>query len=91
MREPVNTWTHFVTFLAGVVGLAFLIVLSRNNPSKLITMTIYGVSVIMLYGASTVYHWVKTTPENLKIHLLYSADGKSVTVGVSIFIRINPI
>ncbi|HHV19731.1 MAG TPA: hemolysin III family protein [Thermoanaerobacterales bacterium] len=63
MREPVNTWTHFVTFLAGVVGLAFLIVLSRNNPSKLITMTIYGVSVIMLYGASTVYHWVKTTPE----------------------------
>jgi hemolysin III len=26
-------------------------------------MTIYGVSVILLYGASTLYHWVSTTPK----------------------------
>ncbi|MDD2443107.1 MAG: hemolysin III family protein [Desulfotomaculaceae bacterium] len=67
MREPVNTWTHFVTFLAALIGLVFLIVLSHNNPSKLITMTIYGVSVIILYGSSTVYHWVKTTPEKQRV------------------------
>jgi hemolysin III len=63
MREPVNTWTHFVTFLAAIVGLVFLISLSRSNPSTLVTMTIYGVSVILLYGASTLYHWVSTTPK----------------------------
>lgn len=62
MREPVNTWTHFITFLAGVVGLVFLIVFSYNNPEKLITLTIYGASVIILYGASTAYHWAKTSP-----------------------------
>ncbi|MCF6092611.1 hemolysin III family protein [Microaerobacter geothermalis] len=62
MKEPVNTWTHFVTFLAGIVGLIFLIILSKDNPSKLITMTIYGISIIMLYGASTLYHWLRTTP-----------------------------
>jgi hemolysin III len=62
MKEPVNTWTHFVTFLAGIVGLIFLIVLSKDNPSKLITMTIYGVSVILLYGASSLLHWIGTTP-----------------------------
>lgn len=62
MREPVNTWTHFITFLAGIVGLVFLIVFSYNNPEKLITLTIYGASVIILYGASTAYHWAKTTP-----------------------------
>ncbi|MGA9173485.1 MAG: hemolysin III family protein [Thermoactinomyces sp.] len=63
MKEPVNTWTHFVTFLAAIVGLVFLINLSWSNPSTLVTMTIYGVSVILLYGASSLYHWVSTTPK----------------------------
>lgn len=63
MKEPVNTWTHFVTFLAAIVGLVFLIILSGHNASKLVTMTVYGVSCIVLYGASSLYHWVKTTPE----------------------------
>lgn len=63
MREPVNTWTHFVSFLAGIVGLVFLIILTYQDTTKLITMTIYGVSMIILYGASSLYHWVKTTPK----------------------------
>ena len=63
MKEPVNTWTHFVVFLAAIVGLVILIVMSKNNLSKLITMTIYGVSIIMLYGASSLYHWIPTTPQ----------------------------
>jgi hemolysin III len=63
MREPVNTWTHFITFLAAVIGLFFLIGISWPDPSTLVTMTIYGVSVILLYGASSLYHWVVTTPE----------------------------
>lgn len=63
MKEPVNTWTHFVLFMAAIVGLVFLIILSKHNISKLITMTIYGVSMILLYGASSLYHWVRTTPQ----------------------------
>ncbi|WP_224749565.1 PAQR family membrane homeostasis protein TrhA [Polycladospora coralii] len=63
MKEPVNTWTHFITCLAAVVGLVFLIILSRENMSSLITMSIYGVSVILLYGASSAYHWIRTTPK----------------------------
>ena len=63
MKEPVNTWTHFILFMAAIVGLVCLILLSKNNTSKLITMTVYGVSMIMLYGASSLYHWVKTTPQ----------------------------
>lgn len=63
MKEPVNTWTHFVPFMAAIVGLVFLIINCKDNISKLITMTIYGVSVIVLYGASSVYHWVRTTPQ----------------------------
>lgn len=63
MKEPVNTWTHFITFLVAIVGLVFLILLSKDNVSKLVTMTIYGTSVILLYGASSLYHWVRTTPK----------------------------
>ncbi|MDR3543852.1 MAG: hemolysin III family protein [Desulfosporosinus sp.] len=62
MKEPVNTWTHLIPFMAAIVGLVFLIIISKNNMSKLVTMTIYGLSVIVLYGASSVYHGVKTTP-----------------------------
>lgn len=62
MKEPVNTWTHFITFIAGIIGLAFLIALSWNNLTKLIVMTIYGISIILLYGASSLFHWVRTTP-----------------------------
>jgi hemolysin III len=63
MKEPVNTWTHFIPFLAAIAGLVYLIIMSENNLSKLIIMTIYGLSIIMLYGASSVYHWVRTTPQ----------------------------
>ncbi|MHB8074212.1 PAQR family membrane homeostasis protein TrhA [Desulfosporosinus fructosivorans] len=63
MKEPVNTWTHFISFVAAIVGLVILIILCKNSLSKLVTMTIYGVSMILLYGASSLYHWVQTTPQ----------------------------
>jgi hemolysin III len=64
MREPTNTWTHFITFLVAIVGLGFLIALSYKNVSTLVTMSIYGISVILLYGASSIYHWLHTTSQN---------------------------
>jgi len=63
MKEPVNTWTHFISFMGAIVGLIYLIIISKNDISKLITMTIYGLSMSVLYGASSVYHWVQTTPQ----------------------------
>lgn len=62
MKEPVNTWTHFVTFIVAIVGLVYLIILAKGSTSKVVTMTVYGVSAILLYGASSLYHWLKTAP-----------------------------
>lgn len=67
MREPVNTWTHFVTFLAAIGGLVALVILSRNSFPKLIIMAVYGASVILLFGASSLYHWVRTQPRKILI------------------------
>lgn len=62
MKEPVNTLTHFIPFVAAIVGLLFIILWTKSDLSKLITMTLYGFSVIILFGASSLYHWIKTTP-----------------------------
>ena len=62
MKEPVNTWTHFISFIAAIIALVFLITMSKNSVSKVIIMTIYGLSMIVLYGASSAYHWARTTP-----------------------------
>ncbi len=76
IKEPVNAWTHFITLLAAIAGLAFIVVMTRTDITRLIVMTIYGSSVITLFGASTLYHWVKTTPS--KELLLKKIDHVSI-------------
>ena len=63
MKEPGNTLTHFIPFLAAIAGLVILLIGSAPSLSKLVTSTIFGLSVILLYGASTLYHWIQTSPE----------------------------
>ncbi|GAB4574432.1 MAG: hemolysin III family protein [Anaerolineae bacterium] len=60
-REPVNGFTHLTGAVLGGIGLIVLIVLTYDDPTKLIPGLIYGISVILLYAASTTYHLVKST------------------------------
>lgn len=63
MKEPVNTWTHFVVFIAGIFALLLMVIKAWGDPRLVFTVTIFGLSIITLYGASSLYHWVETTPE----------------------------
>lgn len=63
MKEPVNTLTHFIPLLIGIVTLIYFMTESIGQTEKFITLTIFGTSVILLYGASSAYHWIKTTPK----------------------------
>ena len=67
LREPVNGLTHFFTAIIAVIGMAALLIISRNNPGKQISLAIYGVSVILLFSASATYHMVKAKPHILEI------------------------
>lgn len=63
IKEPVNALTHFAMFLAGLVGLVLLVYKSWGTVGGTTVALIFGLSIITLYGASTLYHWVKTTPK----------------------------
>ncbi len=76
IKEPVNALTHFVMFLAGLVGLGLLIWRAWGTVSGVMVAIIFGLSIIMLYGASTLYHWVRTTPK--KELLLRKLDHISI-------------
>lgn len=62
IREPVNALTHLSMLVLGIVGLILLIVRTYPDPSRLVSAVIFGTSIIVLYGASTVYHWARTSP-----------------------------
>lgn len=68
-EELANVITHGVgTFLA-LVGLVLLILFSKNygDPWYIASFTVYGISLVVLYTESTLYHGIK----NIKIKSLF--------------------
>lgn len=58
LKDPVSWATHFAGFLAAIVGLVFLIVFSSESTAKVASMAIYGSSLVILFGASSTYHFM---------------------------------
>lgn len=58
VREPFNGFSHLFGALLSVIGLVLLIkrALSYGSVSHLISFIIFGVSLILLYTASALYH-----------------------------------
>ncbi len=59
--ERFNAWTHLVGTVASVIGAAILIFLAAasGDPWKIVSVSIYGATLILLYSASTLYHSVR--------------------------------
>jgi hemolysin III len=49
-------WSHGVAALVAVGGLVALIVITRHDPAKLVSMTIYGTGLVLLFSVSATYH-----------------------------------
>jgi hemolysin III len=58
-REPVNGFTHLIGVPLGFAGLLWLISLTHEQPDKMLSMIVYGVSIMLLYAASAMFHLVK--------------------------------
>ncbi|MGJ8549950.1 PAQR family membrane homeostasis protein TrhA [Winogradskyella wichelsiae] len=58
-EEKLNTWTHGFGAFLGVIALVLLVINADNlKPWSLFSVIIYGLSIIILFSASTSYHAV---------------------------------
>ena len=62
LREPVNGLTHLGAAVAAGIGLIILLVIGWGNIGKTISLTVYGISLILLFAASAIYHMVWARP-----------------------------
>ncbi|HVY01762.1 MAG TPA: hemolysin III family protein [Candidatus Nanoarchaeia archaeon] len=59
-NEPLSALTHFIGILLSIAGLVLLVVYaSIKGDAYMITgFSIFGASLILLYSASTIYHFI---------------------------------
>jgi hemolysin III len=56
--EKFNAVTHLVGAILALAGTAVLVIVaaSLRDPWKIVSVSVYGVSLVLLYSASTLYH-----------------------------------
>jgi len=67
LREPVNSITHWVGAALALVGLIALLIIGWDTPAKIISLTIYGLSLIAMFSASATYHMVRVKDKALEV------------------------
>ncbi|MCC6189815.1 MAG: hemolysin III family protein [Anaerolineales bacterium] len=63
LKEPVSGLTHFASAVLALIGLVVLFVASPPNWLARAALLAYGLSLVLLFAASSTYHLVKTTPD----------------------------
>ncbi len=59
IKDPVSALTHMSGALLATVGLVALLRAAAGNPWRLVSFAVFGASLILLYTASAVYHWLR--------------------------------
>ncbi|MCL4125699.1 UNVERIFIED_CONTAM: hypothetical protein GTU68_028897 [Idotea baltica] len=60
-EEQLNSATHAIGILLGITGLILLILFNSHKTDwSLFSVIVYGISIIVLFTASTLYHYVKS-------------------------------
>jgi len=59
--EKFNAWTHLVGAILASIGAVWLLVIASlaGDVWKIVSVAVYGVALVLLYSASTVYHSVR--------------------------------
>jgi hemolysin III len=57
-EELANSLTHGLGLVASLIGLPILVLagVARNDPWQIVSGAVYGTMLVLLYGASTLYH-----------------------------------
>ncbi len=65
-REPISGLTHLAGAVLGLVGTIFLLVFSWGDGLTTLAVTIYGISLVLMFSASASYHLVNAQPKYLQ-------------------------
>lgn len=88
-EEKLNAWTHGFGALLGIAGLVFLISYKEHKTDwSLMSVIIYGISIIVLFSASAIYHSVTSERrkhyfrivDHISIYLLIAGTYTPVTL-----------
>lgn len=65
--ERFNAWTHLVGAMLALAGAIVLVVLAAQggDPWKIVSVSIYGATLVMLYSFSALYHSVRGPAKNI--------------------------
>ena len=71
IREPGSAITHFIAMMMAIFATSPLLVKAalNGNHTTILAMAVFMGSMVLLYGASTVYHSLVVRDKILKIFL----------------------
>lgn len=71
LEEKINVVTHAFGIVIGIIGFALMLLKSipKNDGLQLLSVTIYGVSIITLYTASTLFHNAKKPKARIRLNI----------------------
>lgn len=80
MKEPMNALTHLIGDVLSVIGLVFLLYYAvvRGTPWHIVSFSVFGISLILLYTASTLYHALNLSKR--KTEILHKIDHMMIYV-----------
>lgn len=68
-RDPISGFTHLIGAFLSLIGLIILLKLSicKDSSWSIIAFSIFGISLILLYSASSTYHIAKVSEKVINI------------------------
>ncbi|MGB7540253.1 MAG: hemolysin III family protein [Anaerolineales bacterium] len=61
-REPVNSLTHLIAAAVAIVGVIVIAFLARDDAIKLASLCLYGLTLVLMFSSSAIYHLAQTGP-----------------------------
>lgn len=69
VRDPMSALTHFIAFIAAIFATPFLLIHAAEagaGKDHLVSLSIFMLSMVLLYGASTAYHTFSLTEKGCR-------------------------
>src|SRR5437660_5485173 len=81
VKPLLRGWSHGIAALVAIAGLVVLVLITRHDPAKLVSMVVYGAALVLLFAVSATYH-IFTWPPKVK-DWLRRADHATIFIFIA--------